>query len=93
MFQEYIEDVVIGVSRGMGRRPVEIGVKYCDSRDITPVEGYPFMYSVRGSDYDCGRPAAIERSVVINFCGRIFSKEKILEPNEGYLDIKYFCYE
>ena len=87
------QDVAIGMGHGRGRRITEHDVKYVDSREDQPPAGYPFAYSLRGSDYDFGKPVTVERRVVVNFCGRIFSKEEILKPEEDFLPIKYFCYE
>ncbi len=87
------QDVAIGLGHGRGRRITEHNVKYVESREDQPPAGYPFVYSLRGSDYDFGKPVTVERRVVVNFCGRIFSKEEILKPEEDFLPIKYLCYE
>jgi hypothetical protein len=89
----FYNDATIGIGHGCGRRIIEHDVKFVDSIHERAPEGYPFAYSLRGYDRDFGRPATIERNVVVNFWGRIFSKEEILKPEEDFLPIKYFCYE
>ena len=91
---EYFQDAVIGVSR-QGNFPDEFEVKfYKEGRDVKPPAGYPFGYSLRkSSETKCKLPDAIERGAVMNFAGKIFSKEKILTPYEGYLPVRYLCLE
>lgn len=89
----YLDDAVIGVGHGRGRQVTEHNVKLAEFRQGKAPEGYPFAYSLRHSDRDFGKPVSVERSVVVNFFGRIFSREEILKPEEDFLPVKYFCHK
>ena len=88
-----LDDAVIGVGHGCGRRITEHNVKLAEFRQEKAPEGYPFAYSLRHSDRDVGNPVSVERSVVVNFFGRIFSREEILKPEEDFLPVRYFQHD
>lgn len=45
--------------------------------------GYEYIYYLRGSDFDAGRPASAESSIVrVNFCGTLLSPTALV-PKKG----------
>jgi hypothetical protein len=52
--------------------------------------GYRYVYHLRHSEEDWTRPESIERSVLVNFYGTVFSEEPFRLSDEGYLEISAF---
>ena len=67
-------DVAIGLGHGRGRRITEHDVKYVENREDQAPAGYPFAYSLRGSDYDFGKPVTVEEKGCCQFLRTDFFK-------------------
>ncbi|MCB7129120.1 MAG: hypothetical protein J3T61_06260 [Candidatus Brocadiales bacterium] len=52
--------------------------------------GYPYMYYVRHDEDNWVRPISIEKYVLVNFFGTIFTKELIDFDNNYYVDVESF---
>jgi len=85
------DDVTLVLGMGRGRKNFEIKVKYVDDRKVEDCEGYPYRYSIRGSDYEWGKFATVEKFVCVNFCGYVFSKTE-LPLKADHLPIRDYWY-
>jgi len=85
--------LVLGMGRG--HRKIEVSGQHTDDGRITECEGFPYLYNLRGSDYDCGIPATVENGgVVCNFCGRFFTKDPLPFPEgQDWLPIRDYWWE
>jgi hypothetical protein len=73
-----IQSMELTLGMGQGHKNVTVYVKFVDGRSATAVDGYPHMYSIRGSDRDPGAFFSIEEgNVGVNFVGRVFSKKPL----------------
>jgi hypothetical protein len=55
--------------------------------------GYHYIYHLRHDEDDWTRPISIERFVVVNFFGTVFTKEPIEIDESGYVEIESFRIE
>jgi hypothetical protein len=84
-----MQNMELTLGMGRGHKNVIAVVKFDDDRWIKKIKGHPHVYSLRGSDYDCGIPASIEEgNVVVNFVGHAYSKEALPLDKDGWLPIR-----
>lgn len=53
-------------------------------------EGFPFLYHVRHDEDNWVLPISIEQFVLVNFFGTLFTRKKLLFPEENYIEIDKF---
>jgi hypothetical protein len=87
------QDMTLLISRGRGRKRLELKGKFADLRRIKTCSGYPFRYSIRGSDRDTWTPFSLEHGVLVNWTGYFFTKEPVDIPEpDGWLPIMDYCF-
>lgn len=91
--QDTFQTMVLTLRMGRGRKRLVVEGRFTDDRHVWECDGFPHRYALRGSDYDWGRPVTVEESVVVNYCGRFFTKEPLPLKNEflGIHDYWYTC--
>jgi hypothetical protein len=87
------QDMTLLISRGRGRKRLELKGKFVDEYWTKTLEGYPHRYSIRGSDRDTWTPCSLEHFVFVNFTGYFFTKEPVDIPEpDGWLPIMDYCF-
>lgn len=66
------------------------GIFYDTVEEDKPINEYTHKTMLRHSDFDWMKPISIERFVIVNKFGTLYTREPLLNENQMFLNVKTY---